>query len=71
VADEGPGIDEAFRAQLMARFFRPDSGRGRGRGGFGLGLALTKAYMRLLGGAVEHEPAPGGGSVFRLTLPVE
>jgi heavy metal sensor kinase len=71
VADEGPGIDEEFRVQLMARFFRPDSGRGRGRGGFGLGLALTKAYMRLLGGAVEHEPAPGGGSVFRLTLPVE
>ncbi len=71
VTDEGPGISEEYRVQLMARFFRPDSGRGRGRGGFGLGLALTKAYMRLLGGTVEHEPAPGGGSVFRLTLPVE
>ncbi len=71
VKDEGPGISEEHRAQLMARFFRPDSGRGRGHGGFGLGLALTKAYMRLLGGTVEHAAAPGGGSVFRLVLPIE
>jgi signal transduction histidine kinase len=71
VADQGPGIGEEYRTQLMARFFRPDSGRGREQGGFGLGLALTKAYLRMLGGVVQHEPAPGGGSVFRLTLPVE
>ena len=69
VTDQGPGIGAEFRAQLMARFYRPDSGRGRGRGGFGLGLALTKAYLRLLGGTVEFEPAPGGGSTFRLTWP--
>jgi heavy metal sensor kinase len=71
VADEGPGISPENRTQLMARFFRPDSGRGRGRGGFGLGLALTKAYMRVLGGAVDYEARPAGGSVFRLTLPKE
>ena len=69
VTDEGPGISEEHRARLMARFFRPDSGRGREQGGFGLGLALTKAYLRLLGGAVDFEPAPGGGSTFRLTFP--
>ena len=69
VTDQGPGIGAEFRAQLMARFYRPDSGRGRGRGGFGLGLALTKAYLRLLGGTVNYEPAPGGGSTFRLTFP--
>ena len=69
VTDQGPGVGAEFRARLMARFFRPDGGRGRGRGGFGLGLALTKAYLRLLGGTVEFEPAPGGGSTFRLTFP--
>ena len=69
VMDEGPGIGAEFRAQLMARFYRPDSGRGRSRGGFGLGLALTKAYLRLLGGTVDFEPGPGGGSTFRLTFP--
>jgi signal transduction histidine kinase len=70
VTDEGPGINLEHRALLSARFFRPDSGRDRGRGGFGLGLALTKAYLRLLGGTVNYEPAPGGGSTFRLTIPV-
>lgn len=69
VTDEGPGISIEHRSRLTARFFRPDSGRDRGWGGFGLGLALTKAYLRLLGGTVEYAPAPGGGSTFRLTLP--
>lgn len=69
VTDEGPGISIEHRSRLTTRFFRPDSGRDRGRGGFGLGLALTKAYLRLLGGTVEYAPAPGGGSTFRLTLP--
>lgn len=71
VVDEGAGVGAEHRAQIMARFFRPDAGRGRERGGFGLGLALTKAYMRLLGGTVECEPGATGGSVFRLTLPKE
>ncbi|MSU50834.1 MAG: HAMP domain-containing protein [Opitutus sp.] len=69
VTDEGPGISPEHRIQLMARFFRPDSGRDRGRGGFGLGLSITKAYMRVLGGTLEHEPAKPRGSTFRLTLP--
>ena len=69
VTDEGPGIGVEHRSRLTARFFRPDSARDRERGGFGLGLALTKAYLRLLGGTVEYAPAPGGGSTFRLTLP--
>ena len=69
VTDEGPGIGVVHRSRLTARFFRPDSARDRERGGFGLGLALTKAYLRLLGGTVEYAPAPGGGSTFRLTLP--
>lgn len=55
--------------QLGTRFFRPDTGRGRGKGGFGLGLALTKAYMRVLGGSLEYQPAEPRGSRFTLTLP--
>jgi len=70
VSDEGPGIDPEHRAQLTARFFRPDSSRGRGKGGFGLGLSITKAYMRVLGGTLEHEPAQPTGSTFRLILPM-
>ncbi len=69
VADEGPGIGEESRARLMQRFYRPDRGRGRSSGGFGLGLSITKAYMRVLGGSLEHEPGAAQGSTFRLTLP--
>ncbi|MEO6244493.1 MAG: ATP-binding protein [Opitutaceae bacterium] len=69
VRDEGPGIAEASRVQLAERFFRPDHARDRGKGGFGLGLAITKAYMRVLGGSLEYEPARPHGCTFRLTLP--
>ena len=69
VTDQGPGIQPAHRAQLMERFYRPDSARGRGQGGFGLGLAITKAYMRVLGGNLTHEEAKPSGSTFRLTIP--
>ena len=69
VRDEGPGISPENQSQLTERFFRPDRGRGRNRGGFGLGLAITKAYMRVLGGSLEYEPGQSRGSVFRLILP--
>lgn len=69
VADQGPGIDEESRTRLMERFFRPDRGRGRSSGGFGLGLSITKAYMHVLGGALEFEPRAPTGSLFRLKLP--
>jgi len=68
VADEGPGIAEADRAQLSQRFFRADSARAR-PGGFGLGLAITQAYLHLLGGALDYEPRSPQGSIFRLSLP--
>jgi heavy metal sensor kinase len=69
VADEGPGISTADRTHLTGRFYRTDRGRGRASGGFGLGLAITKAYLRALGGSLEHEPRPPRGSIFRLRLP--
>lgn len=69
VIDEGPGISPEHRTQLTERFFRPDRARGRGSGGFGLGLAITKAYMRAIGGALRYEPGEVKGSTFSLVLP--
>lgn len=69
VADEGPGISAEDRTHLTGRFFRTDRARGRASGGFGLGLAITKAYLRALGGSLEHEPRTPRGSIFRLRLP--
>lgn len=69
VTDQGPGISPENRSRLMERFFRPDRARDRESGGFGLGLSITKAYMRVLGGTLEYEPAQPQGSTFRLILP--
>lgn len=69
VTDEGPGVPPEKGEHLADRFYRPDRARGRGEGGFGLGLAITKAYMRALGGSLAYEPAQPRGSTFRLALP--
>jgi two-component system sensor histidine kinase MprB len=37
--------------------------------GSGLGLAVVREIARAHGGTVKAEPAPGGGTLMRLTLP--
>lgn len=68
ISDEGPGISTTTAGHLTERFFRGDPGRSAG-GGFGLGLALTKAYMRLLGGELTYAAREPVGSAFQLMLP--
>jgi heavy metal sensor kinase len=70
VTDDGPGIPDEHRAELMQRFFRADKARVRATGGYGLGLAITKAYMRVLGGSITYAPRAPKGSVFTLSLPL-
>jgi len=69
VTDEGPGIPPEHLTRLADRFYRVEDSRGRGPGGFGLGLAITKAYMRVLGGRLECSPGEPRGSCFSLILP--
>lgn len=68
VVDNGPGIRPEHLARLTDRFFRADSSRGR-PGGFGLGLAITKAYLRVLGGELRCAGTPGQGTTFTIALP--
>ncbi|HET9551835.1 MAG TPA: HAMP domain-containing sensor histidine kinase [Anaeromyxobacteraceae bacterium] len=69
VRDHGIGVDEADLARLFTPFFRTDRSRARGTGGVGLGLALARRIAEAHGGRIAAEPAPGGGTVFRVTLP--
>jgi len=69
VSDDGPGVPAEHEARLTDRFFRADNARGRKGGGFGLGLAITKAYLRVLGGEICHEALKPHGSKFILKLP--
>jgi signal transduction histidine kinase len=63
VADQGPGIPVVDRPNIFGRFWR---GNGVRTPGAGLGLSIVAEILRLHGGSVEVEDAPGGGASFRL-----
>jgi heavy metal sensor kinase len=70
VIDEGPGIAAEHRERIFDRFFRIDEGRSRDSGGTGLGLAIAKWAIEVSGGTISSQNAAGGGSIFRIVLPV-
>jgi signal transduction histidine kinase len=69
VRDHGPGIPEAEREKIFAPFYRLTGSAETGRGS-GLGLALVRQIARSHGGDVQCLAAEGGGSLFRITLPL-
>ena len=69
VADQGPGLSEADRAQVFERFYRADPSRTRAAGGSGLGLSIVAALVAAHGGRVGVQSAPGSGSRFLVELP--
>ncbi len=64
VADRGGGIPEPIRARVFDPFF---STKGEGTG---LGLAITRHIVESHGGTVTCEPREGGGTRFRIALPI-
>ena len=71
VADEGPGIPREQRAHIFERFGQLDAARTRdGRGGVGLGLALSQAFARVQGGALDIADRKDRGTAFQLRLPM-
>lgn len=67
VIDGGYGVDIDFVPLMFEPFTRAD--RGRNIEGLGLGLASVKAVAEAHRGSVEYSPAPGGGSILRITIP--
>jgi len=67
VIDHGPGIPEAERSTVFARFARGSAGRGTP--GSGVGLAIVDAVAHSHGGDVAIEDTPGGGATFVVRLP--
>lgn len=68
VRDRGRGIPDAERERVFDGFYRA-SNAGEVRGA-GLGLSLVRHFARAHGGEVSTSPRDGGGSVFRLILPL-
>ncbi|MCP5524245.1 MAG: HAMP domain-containing histidine kinase [Verrucomicrobiales bacterium] len=68
ISDTGIGIPAAERARIWERLYRGD--KSRSQRGLGLGLSLVKAFVEAHGGTIRVDERPGGGTVFRLQLPV-
>ena len=66
ITDNGPGLS----AEVEQRLFRPLEGTTDRPGGLGIGLTVSKGLAERQGGAFSFAPAPDGGCVFTLTLPV-
>lgn len=70
VSDSGRGIPDDKLEAVFARFQQVDSSDAREKGGSGLGLAISRSLVERLGGRIWAGNNPGGGAVFRFTLPV-
>lgn len=70
VMDRGRGVTEADRERVFEPFYRA-AGASEASGGIGLGLALARQIARQHRGEVHCLPRPGGGSIFRVTLPID
>jgi PAS domain S-box-containing protein len=64
VADEGEGISPDHYPLVFTRFWH-----GSRRGGTGLGLYVVRGLVEAHGGQIMVDRAPGGGALFRFTLP--
>ncbi len=65
VEDSGPGIPGDIRGKL----FMPFATSGK-KGGLGLGLAICEEITKSHSGTITAEAPPGGGSLFRVALPL-
>jgi two-component system sensor kinase FixL len=63
VADTGPGLPDIVRARLFQAFVTTKPA------GMGVGLSVCRAIVEAHGGELRAEDLPGGGTVFRLTVP--
>ena len=74
VEDDGPGIPEAHREQVLQPFVRLDSARGRNTRGMGLGLAIVADAVRREGGTLslsnQGGGEGGGGLRVAIRLPI-
>jgi signal transduction histidine kinase/NO-binding membrane sensor protein with MHYT domain/ActR/RegA family two-component response regulator len=71
VEDTGLGFDADTRSRLFARFEQADGSITRRYGGTGLGLAICRQLADMMGGTLDCESEPGGGSAFFLTVPLK
>jgi signal transduction histidine kinase len=70
VVDHGIGIPTAERHRIFERFFRASNAHGVTDTGIGLGLYICRRIVEEHGGTIAFSPTDGGGSTFRVSLPL-
>ncbi|AZZ92894.1 response regulator [Hahella sp. KA22] len=68
VRDTGIGISEAQQKHIFDGFSQAEASTSRRYGGSGLGLAICQRLIRMMGGELQLESAPGKGSEFYFTV---
>ena len=68
VTDTGIGIAPEHQQQVFAGFSQAEASTTRRFGGTGLGLAISQRLVRLMGGELALDSAPGRGSRFHFDL---
>jgi two-component system sensor histidine kinase KdpD len=66
VADRGPGLPPGEEETVFDKFHHGNDGSG----GIGLGLTICRGIVTAHGGRIWAENRPGGGAIFRVSLPI-
>jgi two-component system OmpR family sensor kinase len=69
VRDHGPAVVPDEREKIFELYYRSDESA-RVTRGVGIGLALTSQLVLHLNGSITVDDAPGGGALFRVTIPL-
>ncbi|NIM00209.1 MAG: response regulator [Acidobacteria bacterium] len=69
VRDTGIGVPEDKRELIFNAFSQVDGSTTRRFGGTGLGLSISSRLVAMMGGRIEVESNPDGGSTFRIEFP--
>jgi two-component system sensor kinase FixL len=64
IADTGPGLAAEVAERLFKPFVTTKSN------GMGVGLSICQSIVEAHGGMIGAGPVPGGGTIFRFTVPV-
>lgn len=68
VRDAGIGIAEHLHEKIFEEFVQIDNDARDRQRGLGLGLAISRRFVRLMGGSISLRSAPGQGSCISVTL---
>ncbi|MCL8266686.1 ATP-binding protein [Leptospira weilii] len=71
IKDTGVGIDPKYVEKVFERFFRVPNDRNKRVGGTGLGLPISRTILHKMNGEINLESRVGGGSNFKISLPLQ